>query len=86
MTYEEQLKPCPWCGNKVKWNSADHTITIECKQCHYHRWFEPLVGFKKGIPIGNGMFYNAKAQEEAVEAWNTRHEENERESDTEHSK
>lgn len=71
--YSEQLLPCPWCGGKVEWHSADHILQIRCPICDYWRNFAPLVGNKETeAEIRPGVYYNRTAQEDAVKIWNTR--------------
>lgn len=73
---EEQLKPCPFCGKKPLYFSSDFILKIECPTCDYVRNFPALLGQKKtDVLVGTAgcdLYYNATAEDDAVNAWNQR--------------
>ena len=57
----EDLKPCPFCGNKVRLNGEqNHTWWITCQICDYD--FDGI----DGDPIKT-------IKENIIKRWNTRH-------------
>lgn len=76
----EELKPCPFCGDIPEMWSCDRLITITCKKCNYHRAFDGLISNKpscvpiryEGGEISSTEFYHPYAHEEAIETWNKR--------------
>lgn len=76
----KELKPCPFCGEKPEFWTCDRLIKISCEKCNYFRVFEGIVSNKKSdVPIhyecgeiSTTEFYHQYAEEEAVDAWNTR--------------
>lgn len=79
--YEEQLKPCPFCGGPAYYKACDRLIKIGCEKCDYYRWWNGIVqsdhvtdvvaSYSKqtGLPL---EWYDKDADIRAVEAWNRR--------------
>lgn len=64
----QELKPCPFCGNKwptITYNSYSDSFDFACPNCD----------FKGGFGYGSASVHygsTERAREKAVEAWNRR--------------
>ncbi len=78
--YPDDLKPCPFCGEKAYEDSCDRLIQIGCERCNYHMAFHGVVqakvitnvvaSYKKtGEP---SEWYDRYAHEKAHKKWNRR--------------
>ncbi len=60
----DKLKPCPFCGGKAKLSNIGAQAGLFCVKCD-DCW-------------AKSIFVDSHKQEEAIKAWNTRHEIEER--------
>ena len=43
MSREDNLKPCPFCGDRFKYDACDRLISIKCETCNYSRGFKGIL-------------------------------------------
>ena len=68
-----ELKPCPFCGGEAYFDAVDRIINIGCDVCKYHRHWRGLITTEQHeVRVNECEYYNPKAHEEAIEAWNRR--------------
>lgn len=70
---DTNLKPCPFCGGEVYFDAVDRIINIGCDVCMCHRCWRGLITPEPHeVRVNEYEYYNPKAHEEAIEAWNRR--------------
>lgn len=76
-----QLKPCPFCGDEPYMDSCDRLISIGCERCGYRRSFHGLVQNEFVTPVEAGYsretgkaieWYDKDAYDKAADQWNMR--------------
>ena len=78
----EELKECPWCGNRPYIDVNDRIITIGCYRCQYSRSFNSFISINPtNVMLPNQEsairpeYYQSHATEVAAKVWNARKEE-----------